>query len=146
VHKRFSNASAAIVVAASISACSSSLSATPQPGTLPTGTAQVTINDQVLPMTHAVTCAPAGPLTMITTGDTAAGANAFVSNENALAAKTVNITDLGGFTGSYMQGLKGKADVTMNGYTFTIRGAAEGFDTKNPSMTTAGTFTIKVAC
>jgi hypothetical protein len=81
VHKRFSNASAAVVIAASISACSSSLSATPQPGTLPAGTAQVTINDQVLPVTHAVTCMPAGSLTMITTGDTAAGANAFVSNE-----------------------------------------------------------------
>jgi lipoprotein LpqH len=146
VHKRFSNASAAVVIAASISACSSSLSATPQPGTLPAGTAQVTINDQVLPVTHAVTCMPAGSLTMITTGDTAAGANAFVSNENALTAKAVNINDLGGFTGSYMQGLQGKADVTMNGYTFTIRGGAEGFDTKNPSMTATGRFTIKVAC
>ena len=84
VHKRFSNASAAVVIAASISACSSSLGATPpQPGTLPAGTAQVTINDQALPMTHAVTCMPAGSLTTITIGDTAAGTNALVSNEKA---------------------------------------------------------------
>ena len=146
MHKRFSNASAAVVMAASISACSSSLGATAQPGTLPAGTAQVTINDQVLPVTHAVTCMPAGSLTMITTGDTAAGANAFVSNANALTAQAVNINNLGGFTGSYMQGLRGRADVTMNGYTFTIRGGAEGFDTNDPSMTAAGRFTIKVAC
>jgi hypothetical protein len=147
VHKRFQNTSAAVVVAASISACSSSPgAAAPQPGTLPAGTAQVMINDQALPMTHAVTCTLAGPLTMITTGDTAAGTNAIVSNQNSLTAKAVNITDLGGFTGSYTHDLDGKADVTMNGYTYTIRGSAEGFDTKNPSMRAAGTFAIKVAC
>ncbi|SPM34972.1 hypothetical protein BN000_04158 [Mycobacterium rhizamassiliense] len=83
---------------------------------------------------------------MITTGDTAAGTNAVVSNQNSLTAKSVNITDLGGFTGSYTHGLDGKADVTMNGYTYTIRGNAEGFDINNPSMRAAGTFTIKVAC
>jgi lipoprotein LpqH len=148
VHKRFRNASVAVVVAASISACSLSPGATPpQPGTLPAGTAQVTINDQALPLTRTVTCMPVGSLTMITTGDTAAGTNAVVSNQNSLTAKVVNITDLGGFTGSYTHGLDGsKADVAMTGYTYTIRGSAEGFDTKNPSMRAAGTFTIKVAC
>jgi len=147
VQKRFSNASAAVLIAASIGACSSSPGATaPQPGTLRAGTAQVTINNQVLPETHAVECIPAGSLTTITTGDTSAGTRAFVSSENALTAKAVNINDLGGFTGSYTQGLEGKADVTMNGYTYTIRGSAEGFDTNNPSLRAAGTFTIKVAC
>lgn len=148
MHKRFRNASVAVVVAASISACSSSPGATPpQPGTLPAGTAQVTINNQALPLTHTVTCMPVGSLTMITTGDTVAGTNAVVSNQNSLTAKVVNITDLGGFTGSYMYGLNGsKADVTMTGYTYTIRGSAEGFDTKNPSARAAGTFTMRVAC
>jgi ipoprotein LpqH len=113
---------------------------------MPVGAAQVTINDQTLPMTYAVTCTPAGSLTTITVGDIAAGTNALVSNENALTAKTVNINNLGGFTGSYTHGLDGKADVSMNGYTYTIRGSAEGFDTRNPSLRAAGTFTIKVAC
>jgi ipoprotein LpqH len=147
VHKRFSNASAAIVIAAIISACSSSPSAAPaQPERLPAGTAQVTINDQALPIIHAVTCLPAGSLTTITIGDTAAGANALVSNENALTTRAVNINNLSGFSGSYTHGLDGKADVTMNGYTYTIRGSAEGFDTINPSLRATGTFTIKVAC
>jgi ipoprotein LpqH len=147
MHKRFSNASAAVVIVASVSACSSSLGATPpQPGTLPAGTAQVTINDRALPVTHAVTCMSAGSLTTITIGDTAVGTNALVSNEKTLTAKAVNINNLGGFSGSYTHGLDGQADVTMNGYTYTIRGSAEGFDTKNPGQRAAGTFTIKVAC
>lgn len=83
---------------------------------------------------------------MITTGDNASGVNAVVSNQDSLTAKTVNITDLGGFTGSYTRGLDGTADVIMNGYTYTIRGSAQGFDIKNPSVRTAGTFTMKVAC
>jgi ipoprotein LpqH len=147
VHKRLSNASAVVVMVASIGACSSSPGAPPlQPGALPAGTAQVTINDQALPMTHAVNCAPTGSLTVITTGDDTAGTRTFVTNESALTAKVVNINDLGGFTGSYTHGLEGKADVTMNGYTYIIRGGAEGFDTANPSLRSAGTFTIKVAC
>jgi lipoprotein LpqH len=147
VHRRFSNVSAAVVVAAIISACSSSPGAArAQPEILPAGSAQVTINDQALPVTHAVTCMPAGSLTTITIGDTASGTYALVSNENTLTTKAVNINNLGGFSGSYTHGLDGKADVTMNGYTYTIRGSAEGFDTKNPSLRAAGTFTIKVAC
>ena len=55
-------------------------------------------------------------------------------------------TTSGGFTGSYMAGLGGKADVTMNDQTYTIRRSAEGFDTDNPSQRTTGTFTIRVAC
>ena len=146
MYRRLSNASAVVVIAASIGACSSSPGSSLQPGTLPAGTAQVTINDQVLPTTHAVACMPTGSLTVITTGDDAAGTRTYVSNESELTAKSVNINDLGGFTGSYTHDLEGKADVTMNGYTYTIRGGAEGFDSKNPSLRSAGTFTIKVAC
>ncbi len=106
----------------------------------------MTINDQVLPETHAVICIPAGSLTTITIGDTSTGTQAFVSNEKALTAKAVNINDLGGFTGSFNQDLQGKAEVTISGYTYTIRGSAKGFDTNNPSLNAVGTFTIKVAC
>ena len=83
---------------------------------------------------------------MIATGDVTAGATALVSNKDALTAQSVGIQDLGGFTGSYMEGLQGQAQVTMSGQTYTIRGTAEGFDTDNPSARTTGTFVIKVAC
>ncbi|BCO38996.1 hypothetical protein MINTM001_01350 [Mycobacterium paraintracellulare] len=87
-----------------------------------------------------------GSLTTVTTGDTAAGTKVFVSNQSALTAKSVVISDLGGFTGSYAEGLQGAADVSLHGYTYTIRGRADGFDTDNPSLKATGTFTIKVAC
>jgi ipoprotein LpqH len=106
----------------------------------------VTINDKALPATTAVKCAQIGSLTTITTGDTAAGVKALVSNETGLTAKSVTITDLGGFTGSYMKGLDSKADVSMTAQTYIIRGTAEGFVTDNPGVRTPGTFAIQVAC
>ncbi|KKC06887.1 lipoprotein LpqH [Mycobacterium nebraskense] len=146
MQKRFSYASAIVLITASVGACASPPRAAPPPGTLPPGTAQVTINDDALPETHAVKCVTMGSLTAVTTGDTAAGTKTFVSNESALTAKSVNVSDLGGFTGSYAEDLQGTADVALQGYTYTIRGRAEGFDTGNPSLRTIGTFTIKVAC
>jgi hypothetical protein len=146
VRKRFFSATAAALIAAGVGACSPPLSASPPPGTLSAGTAKVTINDRALPVTTAVTCAPIGSLTTIATGDTAAGITALVSNETGLIAKSISINDLGGFTGTYMEGLDGKADVSIKGQTYMIRGTAEGFDTDNPSVRTTGTFAIQVAC
>jgi ipoprotein LpqH len=145
VQKRFFNATAAALVAAGVGACSSP-SASPPRGTLPAGIAKVTINHRDLPATTAVKCSPIGSLTTIATGDTAAGVTVVVSNETGLAAKSVSINDLGGFTGSYIEGLDGKADVSMTGQTYIIRGTADGFDTDKPSMTATGTFAIQVAC
>ncbi|WP_332108037.1 lipoprotein LpqH [Mycobacterium mantenii] len=146
VQKRFFNKTAATLVAASVAACSSSPPASAPPGVLAAGTARVTINDRELPATTSVKCSPIGTLTTITTGDMAAGVTALVSNETGLTAKSVSITNLGGFTGTYMKGLDGKADVSMTDQTYVIRGTADGFDTDNPSVRTTGTFAIRVAC
>jgi lipoprotein LpqH len=145
--QRFSNTSAIALIAASVGACSSSPSAAPPPpGTLPPGTAQVTINGHALPESHVVKCVPINAFTTITVGDNAAGVKAFVSNATALHATSVSISDLGGFTGSYDEGLQGAADVTLHGYTYTIHGRADGFDTDNPSFRAPGTFFVKVSC
>ncbi|MGA9488750.1 MAG: lipoprotein LpqH [Mycobacterium sp.] len=129
-----------------MAACSTP-SASPPRGALPAGTAEVTINHATLPATTAVKCTPIGSLTTITTGDSAAGVTALISNQAGLRAKSVSINDLGGFTGSYMDKLDGNAaEVTMAGQTYIIRGGADGFDTDNPSMRTTGTFAIRVAC
>jgi lipoprotein LpqH len=106
----------------------------------------VTINNRTLPAMTAVKCARIGSLTTITTGDTAAGVTAVVSNETGLTAKSVRINDLGGFTGSYMEGLAGETDVRMTGETYVIRGTADGFDTDNPSMRASDSFALQVAC
>jgi hypothetical protein len=145
--KRFFHATAAALIAAGTgAACSSSPSAAPPSGALAAGTARVTINGRDLPATTSVKCLPVGTLTTITTGDTAAGVTALVSNETGLTAKSVSINNLGGFTGSYMKGFDDKADVSMTGQTYMIRGTADGFDTDNPSVRTTGTFAIRVAC
>jgi lipoprotein LpqH len=53
---------------------------------------------------------------------------------------------MGGFTGRYTRGLEGKADVSMTGRTYIIRGTADGFDTEKPSMRTTRSFAIAVSC
>ncbi|BBU21146.1 conserved lipoprotein/antigen [Mycobacterium xenopi] len=127
-----------------IGACSSLPPA--QPGTLPPGTAQVTIDNKDMPETHTVRCTSIESLTTIATGTAAAGVDALVSNKDALNAKSVSIHGLGGFTGSYVEGLQGQAHATMRGQTYIIRGSADGFRQNDPSARTTGTFVIKVAC
>jgi lipoprotein LpqH len=118
----------------------------PAPGTLVAGTAQVAVNDQDAVTTKAVQCDATGPLTTITTGDQTSGVTVMVSNQDELVAETVNIRDVGGFTGSYNAGLGGSAKVTMNGRTYDITGTADGFNTDSPSFRTSGTFAVKVSC
>jgi ipoprotein LpqH len=118
----------------------------PPPGALVAGTAQVTVNGQDTGTTDAVQCSSTGSLTTIETGDPVSGVTAMVSNRDELAAESVAINNLGGFTGSYNAGLGGTARVTMTGRTYDITGTADGFDTANPSFRTSGTFAIKVSC
>jgi hypothetical protein len=143
-------ASAAMVGAAALAAvagCSSSPpDYRPPAGQLVAGTAQVTVNGQDVGTTEAVQCTPAGTMTTISTGDAGSGVSAVVSNADALTVRAVGIRDLGGFTGSYNEGLGGKAAVTMSGRTYEITGTADGFATDNPSFRTSGTFAIRVSC
>jgi hypothetical protein len=142
--------SAAMVGAAALAAvagCSSSPpDYRPPAGQLVAGTAQVTVNGQDVGTTEAVQCTPAGTMTTISTGDAGSGVSAVVSNADALTVRAVGIRDLGGFTGSYNEGLGGKAAVTMSGRTYEITGTADGFATDNPSFRTSGTFAIRVSC
>ncbi|MBI3215430.1 MAG: lipoprotein LpqH [Mycobacterium sp.] len=115
-------------------------------GELVSGTAHITVNDNDLGQFHAVSCTAAGPFTTITTGTDESGSTVVVSNESGLTAKSVSIHDLGGFTGSYTEGLAGNAKVTLEDATYKITGDADGFTTDKPSFRTTGTFTINVAC
>lgn len=147
MRNRFVAASAAGLTVLGAGACSSSLpAASHKPDTLSPGTGQVMINRAHIPETHTVSCTSIGSLTTIETGNSDAGTTVLVSNENGLTALSVSVHDLGGFTGSYMKGLQGQAQVTMSDQTFVVRGTAAGFDTDNPSARTTGTFVVKVAC
>jgi lipoprotein LpqH len=145
MQKKFFNAAAAALVAVGTAACSSP-TASPPPGEIPAGTARVTINDRALPVVNEVKCLPIRSLTTITAGNAAAGVTAQVSNDTGLEAKTISINDMGGFTGRYTSGLEGKADVSMTGRTYIIRGTADGFDADNPPVRTTRTFAIQVSC
>jgi ipoprotein LpqH len=144
---RLISAAAAVLIVGGLAGCSSTAPTPPPPqGTVPEGTAQVTINDTDLGRTETVTCATAGALTTITTGDAAAGTTSVIDNANALTAKSVSIHNLGGFTGSYWQNLDGQARLHMTGRTYVIAGTAAGFNTEKPSARSTGTFTIRVSC
>jgi ipoprotein LpqH len=145
MQRKFFSTAAAVLVAAGAAACSSP-AASPPPGEIPPGTARVTINDRTLPAVHVVKCMPIRSLTTINAGDAAAGLTAQISNEAGLEAKAISINDMGGFTGRYMSGLEGKADVSMAGQTYIMRGTADGFDTANPTVRMTRTFAIEVSC
>ncbi|MET0900032.1 MAG: lipoprotein LpqH [Mycobacterium sp.] len=136
---------AALLLATAVG-CSSPDEEPLPPGALAPGTAAITINDQDLGEVTAVGCTSAGPLMTITTGTDTTGSTSVVSNADGLAAQSVYIRDLGGFTGSYNLDLGGDADVELTGNTYSITGSADGFETENPSFRKQGTFEIKVAC
>lgn len=137
----------AAVAATLVASCSSPPKPEPLPqGALTAGTARVTVDGKDLGDFHTVQCSPAESLVIIDTGNDQQGSTAMVSKADSLTAKFVMIRDLGGFTGSYNEGLGGNAAVSMDGATYTITGTADGFNTDKPSFRSSGTFTIKVAC
>jgi ipoprotein LpqH len=145
MQKQFFNAAAAALVTAGAAACSS-VSVTPPAGEIPGGTARVTVNDRALPTVNTVKCTPIRSLTTITAGNGAQGVTAQVSNDTGLTAKTININNMGGFTGRYASELEGHADVNMAGQTYIFRGTAEGFDADNPGVRTSKTFAVEISC
>lgn len=113
------------------------------------GTAQVTINGRDAGTTEAVQCNTTEWLTTITTGDQASGITAMLSNKEELVTESVQINDVGGFTGSYtadVGGSGGAAEISMTGQTYDISGTADGFNTDAPSFRVPATFAIRVAC
>lgn len=118
----------------------------PPPGALVAGTAQVAINGRDTGTTETVECTPAGSLMTMTTGDASSGVSVLVDSQDELTVRDVGIRDLGGFTGSFNDGLGGEAEVTMIDRTYQVTGTADGFDTDNPSFRSKATFEIKIAC
>jgi lipoprotein LpqH len=137
---------ASLLVGNVVVGCSSPPPASAPSGTIPAGTAVMTINDQKLATSEAVDCTFIQSMTTIKTGDDAAGATVVIDNAAKLDAKSVDIRNLGGFTGSYRKDLGENATVSLLGRTFTIAGTADGFNVQDPSKRTPGKFSIKVSC
>jgi hypothetical protein len=134
---------AALTVGA-LAGCSLPPAQTPHPSTLPGGTAEVTIDDQRMPTSYAVDCVRIQSTTTISIGYGASRLVAVVDKSDQ--AVSVNINNLGGFTGSYLKELNKPAEIQMVDATITITGTADGFNTDNPSKRTSTAFILKSNC
>jgi ipoprotein LpqH len=143
---RFVAGASVLLVACGVAGCSDPAPA-PQPaGTLRAGTAEVSIEGTKVDTTRAVSCSTTGTLTTINTGDENAGTNSSIDSTDGLAVQFAQVTNLGGFTGSYWADLGPAAEVQMTGQTYVLTGSATGFDTDKPSFRATRNFSIKVAC
>ncbi len=136
---------AAVVIIGGATGCSPT-QAFLKPGTLPPGTAALTINGKDLGLETSVQCVQDQWLMTIKTGKEASGVTAMISNARQLTAEFIRIRDLDGFTGSYDRRLQGEAAVTMNGDTYAITGAATGFNDAKPTDRATENFAIRVSC
>jgi ipoprotein LpqH len=144
-------AAGAVLVVAGIAGCSSSPKEPQQPaGALPPNTAHVTINGKDAGTSHDLVCGQQQFLHMIQTANQTSGFTAMIElGPQKPVAKSVQIQNLGGFTGSFGPNV-GKADASVLGNTFKINGTAQGNASDQPpdqlpkAMT--ATFEIKVNC
>jgi lipoprotein LpqH len=140
-----------VMAAALMVGCLVGCSSTPpaesqQAGTVPRGTATMSIDGRDAGTDQNVSCQTIGAVTTVTTGDQQAGSIAVISTDPDPHLQWASIRNLGGFTGSYGKGLGDPAQVTVADRTYQIAGTADGFATDNPSFRKAGTFSIQVSC
>jgi hypothetical protein len=138
-----------MLVAAGLAGCSSeppSGQPQQQSGTVPVGTAKVSIDGRDASATGTLSCHAIGTVTTLRSGNEDAGVTAVVSSDPALVVQSVSIHNLADFSGSYNEGLGDAAKVTLVGRTYQLSGIADGFDTNSPSFRTSGEFSIQAAC
>lgn len=142
---RIVGVTAAALVIGGIAGCSSPPPIKAKRGTLPPGTAQLSVSDADAGSTQAVRCTDIAWSTIITTGDDRSGTTVMVSSEKKLSVESVQIRNINGFTGNYNVGLEGNASVALTDATYHITGSALGYEPTSIAPTTRP-FAIKVAC
>lgn len=133
-------AATALAVVATACGC-----AAPPPA-LGTRTAQVLINGKNTGSVHQVECSQAGWTWLVDSPGESSGFNAAFQTGAAMAAHSVQIRDLGGFTGSFWEGTVGDGDVSIQNQKFTISGTAHGFFADKPTAEATAKFEITTAC
>jgi ipoprotein LpqH len=138
---------AAVLCAGSLAGCSKEPANSPQPpGALPPVTAQMIVNGQAAGTTHTVSCTQDGWMHTIKTGDDKSGVTFVVDTGAKISAKSVVITNVGGFSGNFLENQIGKADASIIGNTFRVNGTAEGSPTADPNKHATANFDIKANC
>ena len=131
---------AAAVTVALLGAC------TPRPPTQLSSTASVTVNGNDANF-HIVKCSQLQWTRTIDIGGNFAGAKVVIDEgAQQASAESVQIRNLGGFTGMYSRGGSGDADMSMTGDKFTVSGTASGYKTDKPGEPATATFKIVVTC
>lgn len=110
------------------------------------GTAVVSIGGAEVATSRDVSCTPAGAVTTIVTGADGQGTTSAVDAEGGLVAKYVEIRDMGGFSGSFWEGVGDAPEVRLSGRTFILEGTAMGYRVGNPSARVAEKYRIRVGC
>jgi ipoprotein LpqH len=126
--------------------CSSHPATKAAPGTLPAGTAELSVNGAAPQATSRVQCESIEWMRTITTDREGSGVSAMLSNAKKLVAEFVRFHDFDGFTGSYDRHLQGEAAVAMTGSTYRIAGTAVGYADANPTKRTTAPFELRVSC
>jgi hypothetical protein len=122
---------------------------------VPTITAEITVNGKSAGTTHDVRCSQDGWSHTIKTGNKDSGVTLVVDTKDAVVARSVVLTNVGGFTGAAWQyqekdltwkNQMGKAEAKIIGTTFKVSGTAAGANTDDPNKNTTASFEIKANC
>lgn len=135
-----------MLLLAGVASCSTVKPPTKIPGELNAGASEVTIAGAVVARSTSVTCSPEGTVTTIDTGTKDEGTTSTVGSDGGLAAKSVVLRNVGGFSGSYWEGLGDAGEVTMKGRTYVITGTAMGYSADDPTHRKPEPFSIRAAC
>ncbi|WAJ44490.1 lipoprotein LpqH [Mycobacterium sp. Aquia_216] len=96
---------------------------------------------------HVVKCGQSQWTRTIDIGGSFAGAKVVIDQgAQPASAESVQIRNLGGFTGMYSRGGSGDADMSMSGDKFTVTGTASGYKTDKPGEPATAQFKIVVTC
>jgi lipoprotein LpqH len=113
---------------------------------VPGGSADIVINDSDATHSHTVDCTRIGSTTLITVSENDTSLRISVNNRHELDVEYVDMNDVDGFTGSYLEDLQGKAGVLLTDQTYRLSGTAEGFYAAHPAARTTARFDIRFAC
>jgi hypothetical protein len=139
MHNRITAATVALAVAV-LAGC------TPRPQTPLAGTASVTVNGNDAKF-QIVKCTQVEWYRTIDIGGNFSGATVAVDERaEPVTVNSVQIRNLGGFTGMYSQGDGDDAKTSLSGGKFTITGTAHGYKVDKPNEPATATFKIIASC
>jgi lipoprotein LpqH len=138
--KRRFLAVAAVLVAVGVAGCSA------PPAALGNHDAKVMINGKATNALQPVTCVQTGRSWTIETVDKEPGFTATIELGDSVKAQSVDIRNLGDFTGTFWDDNLGKAQAKVSQGKFTVSGEAKGAFADKPNQSTTATFDITTTC